>query len=75
MVGDHAQRDILFLILTVFHTGDPADMLHDVLHSVYQEQIVYPLHDAGETLQTHAGVNVRVRHRRVVAFAVAVELG
>ena len=35
-----------------------ADVLHDVLHGVYLEQVAYILHDAGKALQTHAGVDV-----------------
>ncbi len=51
------------------------DMLHDVLHGVDKKEVVHSLHDAGKTLKAHAGVDVRVCHRRVIALAVAVELG
>ena len=75
MVGNHAQRNVLFLVLTVLNAGNPADMLHDVLHGVHQEEVVHALHDAGQALQTHARIDVRMLHRRIVALAVAVKLG
>ena len=52
-----------------------ADVLEDVLNGVDLEQVVNALHYAGETLQTHAGVDVLVSHFSVVAVSVAVELG
>ena len=75
MVGDDAQGNILFRVFAVFHIGNTADVLHDILNGIDKEQIVHVLHNAGKTLQSHAGVDIRMFHRRVVALTVAVELG
>ena len=74
VVGDYPQGDVLFLVIAVVHIGNAADVLHNVLHRVHQEQVVHVLHNAGQTLQAHAGVDVGVLHRRIVALAVAVKL-
>ena len=60
MVGDDPQGDVLFLVLFIFHAGDAADVLHDVLHRIHLEEVVHALADAGQTLQAHAGVDVRM---------------
>ena len=65
MVGDNAQGNVLLLVLAIGNAGNAADMLHDILHRVDEEQIIHALHDAGQTLQAHAGINIRMRPRRV----------
>ena len=75
MVGDDAQRDILFVILAVLNARYLADVLHNVLHGVNEEKVVHLLHNAGKTLQAHSGVDVGMIERSVVAVAVALELG
>ena len=74
MVGDDAQRDVGLFILLVGNICNAADVLHDVLHGVYLEQVAYILHDAGKALQTHAGVDVWFWHPLVMSVAVRVEL-
>ncbi len=75
VVGNHAQGNVLFGVFPILDARDAAHVLHDVLDGVDQEQVVHALQDAGEALKAHAGVDVRVRHRRVVALSVAVVLG
>ncbi len=74
MVGYYAQGNILFRVITVFYTGNAADMLHYVLHRIYKKQVVYILHNTGKALKAHARIYIRMRHRRIVAVAVAVKL-
>ncbi len=50
-------------------------MLHNILERVDQKQVVHTLHDTRKAFQPHAGVDIRVFHRRVMPFAVAVKLG
>jgi hypothetical protein len=75
VVRDDAQRNIALFIRAVFDARDPRDVLHDVLHGVDEEQIVHALHHAGQALEAHAGVDVLLVERRVVAVAVVVKLG
>ena len=74
VVSDDTECHISLVILVVSHTGDPADVLHNILNGVDLEQVVHALHDTCQTFQTHAGVDVLVFHFSVVAVAVAVEL-
>ena len=74
MVCDDAQCHIHLFILIISHICNPADMLHNILHGVYLEQVVYTLHDTCQTFQTHTGINILVFHFRVMAVAVAVKL-
>ncbi len=74
MVGDNPQGDVLLVVLVVLHPGDAADVLHDVLDGVHLEEVIHPLHDAGQPLQAHAGINVGVGHGGVVPRPVGIEL-
>ena len=75
MVGDDTEGHVGLLVIAVTHPGDLADLLHDVLHGVHQEQVVHALHNAGQPLQAHAGVDVLLGQVGVVAMAVVVKLG
>ena len=75
MVGDHADRDVLFLVLLVGDAGDLADPLHNVLDGIDLKEVIDALHDAGKALQTHAGINILVLQRGVAALTVGIELG
>ena len=75
VVGDHPEGHVALLVLPVAHPGDLHDLLHDVLHRVHQEQVVHPLHDASQALQSHAGVDVLLLELAVVPLAVVVKLG
>ena len=75
MVGDHADRDVLFLVLLVGDAGDFADLLHNVLDGIDLKEVIDALHDAGKALQTHAGINILVLQRGVATLTVGIELG
>ena len=75
VVGDDADGNVLFLILVVGDPGDLTDLLHDVLDGIHLEEVIHPLHDAGQTLQAHAGIDILVLQRGVAALAVGIELG
>ena len=75
VVGDHAQRHVGRRgRAAVLHAGDLADLAHNVADGIHFEQVTHALHDRRQTLQPHAGVDVRVRETGVVAVPVAVEL-
>ena len=75
VVRDDAKGDVVLLVFVVVDTGDVGNGLHDVLDRVDLEEVVDALHDAGQTLETHAGIDVLVFERRVIVVAVVVELG
>ena len=75
VIGDHPQGHVLLLVLSVGHPRDFADVLHDVLDGVHLKEVAHPLHDAGQPLQAHAGVDVGMLQRLVMASPVTVELG
>ena len=75
VVGDDAQGDIRLGALAVADAGDLADLFHDVLHRVHQEQVVHVLHHAGQALHAQARVDILPPQGGVVAFAVVIELG
>ena len=75
MVGDNAERDVALGVLAVLNSRDLGDVFHDILNGIDKEEVVNALHYAGETLKTHARIDVRVVERSVVAVAVVLELG
>ena len=75
MVRDYAQRNILLFVLAVWNSCNTANMLHDILHRIHQEEVIHSLHNAGQALQPHARINIRMFHRRVVSLSIAVKLG
>ena len=74
MVGDDPQGHIPLLRLAVVSAGELGHLVGDVHYGVHVEQAVHVLAHAGQTLQTHAGVDVLLLKLRVVAVAVVVEL-
>ena len=75
MVGDHTDGNILFLILLIGHAGNLADLLHDILDGIHLKEVIDALHDAGQTLQSHAGIDILMLQRGIAALAVGIELG
>ena len=75
VVGDDAQGDVVPVALAVVRTGELRDLVRDVHDGVDIEEAVHALADAGEALQSHAGVDVLLGQLGVVAVAVGVELG
>ncbi len=74
MVGDDPQGDILLEIVVVGDPGDLADMLHNVLDGIHLKEVIHPLHDTGQSLQAHTGIDVGVGHGGVGAVSVGIEL-
>ena len=74
MVGDNTQGDILFLVLVVLDARYLHDVLHDVLDGVDLEEVVHALHDAGEALKTHTGIDIAALEAGIVIVAV-IKLG
>ena len=70
VVGDDPQGNVLVEVVVVGHPGDAADVLHDVLDRVHLKEVLHPLHDAGQALQAHAGIDVGMGERLIVAVPV-----
>ena len=75
VVGNNAQRNVGLLILAVPDARDFADVFHNILYGVHEEEVVHLLHNAGKTLQSHARINVGVLQGSVGSLAVAFKLG
>ena len=75
MVGDNTQGDILFLVLVILDARYLHDVLHDVLDGVDLEEVVHALHDAGEALKTHTGIDIAALEASIVIVAVVIKLG
>ena len=75
VVGNHAQGDIALVIGAVSDAGFVDDRLHDVFDRVHFKKVVDALHQAGEALQPHAGVDVGLGKAGVVVMPVIVKLG
>ena len=74
MVGDHADGNIVVLILAVLFARDLFHMMQHALHGIDLEQVAHALHYAGQALQAHAGINVGLSQALVVALAVRIKL-
>ena len=73
--SDDPEGDVAALVLAVGDACNLGNLLHDVLDGVNLKEVLHALHDAGQTLQTHAGVDIGLGHPLVVAVAVGVKLG
>ena len=74
VVGDDTDGDIGLVVLAVGLVGNVLYMVQHALHGVNLKQVAHALHHAGQTLQTHAGINVGACQTLVVALAVGIEL-
>ena len=74
MVGDDPQGYVPLLALAIESAGKLGDLVGDVHHRVHVEQGVHVLAHHGQTLQTHAGVDILLLQLRVVVVPVVVEL-
>ena len=74
VVGDDADGDILPGVLAVGLTGNMLHMVQHALNGIHLKQVAHALHHAGQTLQAHAGIDVRPCQTLVVALAVGIEL-
>ena len=64
----------VLVVLAVGLVGNVLYMVQHALHGVNLKQVAHALHHAGQTLQTHAGINVGACQTLVVALAVGIEL-
>ena len=74
VVGDDADRDIILLVRAVGLARDALDMVQHGGDGVDLEQVADILHHAGQTLQPHAGVDIRPGQALVMPVAVRVIL-
>ena len=74
MVGNHADGDVILLVLAVLFARDALDVVQNGGNGIDLEQVVDILHDDGQTLQAHAGINVRLGQQLIVALAVGIIL-
>ena len=74
MVGDDADGDIVLLICTVLFAGDALHMVQNSGNGINFKQVIHILHDNGQTLQAHAGINVRFGQQRIGALAIGIIL-
>ena len=74
MVGDQPHGHIHSLLRLVSHPGNLADSIPNGFHGVYVKNGVHILHHHGQTLQTHAGVNIFLGKFLIMALSVALKL-
>ena len=74
MVGDDAQAHVPLIALAVVGAGKLGHLVGDVHNGVHVKQAIHVLAHAGQTLQTHAGVDVLLLQLGIVVVAVVVEL-
>ena len=74
MIGNHAQRNIVFRIFPIFHTRNAHNMPHNALHCIDFKNIIHILHHTGEAFNAHAGINIGVLQPRIIAVAVVFKL-
>ena len=74
VVGDDPQAHVRLVAFAVVGARDLTDLVGDVHDGIHVEEGVDVLANAGQTLQTHAGVDILVEHLGVVALAVVDEL-
>ena len=74
MVGDDADGDVVLFILFILLAGDALHMVQHGGNGVDLEQVVDILHNDGQTLQAHAGIDVGLGQQFIVALAVSIVL-
>ena len=70
MIRNHSQRDIGFFTLSVMRAGQFTDPAGNIADRVHVKQRTDILTHTGKTFQSHTGINIFVRHFRIIAFAV-----
>ena len=74
VVGDDADGDVVLFILFILLAGDALHMVQHGGNGVDLEQVVDILHNDGQTLQAHAGIDVGLGQQFIVALAVSIVL-
>ena len=75
MVRDQTDTYVVLLVFLILLSAEAADCVADSLHRVDVEDRVYVLHDDGQPLEAHAGIDIFLLELGVAALAVALELG
>ena len=75
MVGNHADGDIVVLIVAVGLACNLANGVKYSANGVYLKEVVHALHNAGKSFKTHARVDILLIKLGIIAVAVVVELG
>ena len=63
------------MVFVIFLSRDLADLIPQSLNGIHVKDGIHILHHHGQTLQTHAGVDVFLGQLRIVALSVVVKLG
>ena len=74
MVGNNAQGNVPLFVFTVGCSSDSGRVLQNLAHCVHVKKGFHILHDAGQPLDAHAGVDILFGQRSIIALAVIVKL-
>ena len=74
MVGDNADGNVILLVIAVLLACNALHMVQNSGNGIDLKQVVNILHDNGQTLQTHTGINVGSGQQLIVALAVSIVL-
>ena len=75
MVGDDTDRNVVLGVCAVGFARDFDNGVDDAADGVDLKHVVHTLHDAGQTFQTHTGVDVLLCQLGIGAVSHVVELG
>ena len=74
MVGDHAERNILLLILVVAGRSELSRRVEEGANGIHLKDGLDILHNDRKALKTHAGIDVLLLELRIVPVSVVVKL-
>ena len=74
MIRDNTHGHVCLCVVAVLYACDRANIVKDTAHRIHLKEVVNALHDAGEALKPHSGVDILLRKLGVVSGAVVVEL-
>ena len=74
VIGDDTQGHVALVALAIVGAGQLADLVGDVHDGIHIKQAVHVLAHAGQTLQTHTGVDVLLLQLGIVVVTVVIEL-
>ena len=75
MVGDHAERHICIVDLSIFLACKSADMIAERFDRIHIKDRIHILYNRSQTLQSHSCINVLLFQFTVMSVAVIVKLG
>ncbi len=74
MVGNHADRNIVFRVFAVFFVRNLADRVENAANGIDLKHVVHALHNASQTFKAHAGIDVLLGKLGIIALTVVVKL-